>query len=298
MLYIDLAKAFDSVNVDLLIKKLKFMGLNNQLVDWIESYLDNRKQIVKVGNIKSNAIEVLSGTGQGYPIAASLFLMFIIDLPLHKGNSSILTFADDARLTHHITSINDCKMLQNDLINITEYFKANQLKLNIKKTKMIRFHRSGKIIDYEYNIDGIIIEKVNQIRDLGVILDERLNFKAHIDFIINKAKSRLAWLKRFSREFLDPWTIKKLFFTFVIPILEYGSQIWNTYYIDQTKRIESVQKQFLLYALRRFNWPDNCHIPKYEHRLLLLQMSTLEDRRKIAQSIFILKVRAHVANIC
>lgn len=97
-------------------------------------------------------------------------------------------------------------------------------------------------------------------------------------------------MKRFPREFLDPWTIKKLFFTFVIPILEYGSQIWNTYYIDQTKRIESVQKQFLLYALRRLNWPDNCHIPKYEHRLLLLQMSTLEDRRKIAQSIFILRL--------
>ena len=100
----------------------------------------------------------------------------------------------------------------------------------------------------------------------------------------------MTWIKRFGREFTDPYTIKILFFSFIIPILEYGSQVWNTFHKDQIRRIESIQKPFLLYAFRRFDWPHRFHLPKYEHRLLLLQMISLEDRRRAAQIIFILKL--------
>ena len=122
------------------------------------------------------------------------------------------------------------------------------------------------------------------------MLDERLNFKAHMEYIISKAKSRLAWIKRFAREFEDPWTIKRLFFAFILPIVEYGSQIWNPYYENMTARIESIQKQFLLFALRRLKWQDRFRLPTYEHRLLLLQMVTLRERRLIAQITFIFNV--------
>lgn len=102
-----------------------------------------------------------------------------------------------------------------------------------------------------------------------------------------KAKSRLAWIKYFGREFEDPWTLKRLFFTFVLPIIEYGSQIWNPYTTEKIHKIESIQKQFLLYALRKLKWPHRFRLPSYTHRLLLLQMITLEDRRKIAQIVFV-----------
>lgn len=155
---------------------------------------------------------------------------------------------------------------------------------------MIIFHRFGNVNNFNYSINDSIIERVDQIKDLGVILDEKLNFKAHIESMIAKARSRLAWIKRFANEFNDPYTIKIIFFSFVVPILEYGSQVWNTHNIGQTKRFESVQKQFLLYALRRFRWGDGFHLPKYEHRLLLLQMISLENHRNVAQVMFVLKL--------
>lgn len=123
-----------------------------------------------------------------------------------------------------------------------------------------------------------------------MLLDEKLKFKNHISFIINKAKSILAWIKRFSYEFDDPWIIKRLFETFVQPILEYASQIWSPKFKNTIVKIESIQKQFLLYALRKFKWKDRFNLPSYENRLLFFHMNTLEDRRLIYQIIFILSL--------
>ena len=136
-IYLDIAKAFDSVNIDLLIHKLTIMGLNQQLLRWIESYLHDRQQIVKLNNDMSSPIEVTSGTGQGYPIGATLFLLFIIDLPKQIGNSILQSFADDTRLCKHIKRYNDCLELQDDLNKLVAYFKRNYLKLNVSKTKFI-----------------------------------------------------------------------------------------------------------------------------------------------------------------
>lgn len=291
-IYLDVAKAFDSVNIELLLHKLSIMGLNNQILDWIREYLRERQQIVKLDNEKSSPIDVTSGTGQGYPIGPTLFLLMVIELPHCVLNSMVSSFADDVRLWMHVTNQDDCVTLQEDLNRITQFYQRNQLKLNVKKTKMMRFHRFGGILDFNYKIGDEVIARTNQIKDLGILLDESLNFKSHIELITGKARSRLAWIKRFAYEFVDPWTIKKLFFTFVLPILEYGSQVWNPHYRQEQIRIESVQKQFLIYALRKWPWTrDHSFVlPRYENRLLLLQMLTLEERRKLAQIVFVLKV--------
>lgn len=292
-IYLDIAKAFDSVNVELLIQKLNVMGLNEQLLKWIESYLHDRQQIVKLDETISKPIEVTSGTGQGYPIGPTLFLLFIIDLPRHIKNSIVQSFADDTRLWKHIECYNDCMALQADLDNLVKYFDRNQLKLNVSKTKFISYHRGELNFDFTYSILGVHIDRVSVIKDLGIILDEKLNFHTHIEYITAKAKSRLAWIKRFGREFEDPWTIKRLFSAFILPIVEYGSPIWNPYTAEKINRLESIQKQFLLFALRRMNWPRNrrqqrdFRLPSYKKRLLLLQMNSLEERRKIAQISFV-----------
>lgn len=292
-IYIDIAKAFDSVDIKLLLHKLKIMQLNTQVLNWIESYLSDRQQIVKINGVKSNPIEVTSGTGQGYPIGATLFILFLIDLPFVVKDCHIQSFADDTRLWKQLKSLDDCQKLQDDLNRIVEYFKNNQLRLNVSKTKMISYYRCSLKFDIDYIIDGDLIERVHVIRDLGIILDEKMNFKAHADYMIAKAKSRLAWIKRFGYEFRDPWTFRRLYLTFVLPIIEYGSQIWNPHYGNAEIRMESIQKQFLLFALRRFPWgtTENPFIlPSYEHRLMLFQMITLSERRKIAQIAFIFNV--------
>ncbi|XP_055306621.1 uncharacterized protein LOC129570922, partial [Sitodiplosis mosellana] len=160
-IYLDLAKAFDSVNVTLLIQKLNIMGLNEQLLKWIESYLNGRQQIVKLNDVMSNSINVTSGTGQGYPIGATLFILFIIDLPHHTLESILQSFADDTRLWKHIENFEDCQELQNDLNKIVKYFRDNRLKLNIKKSNCISYHRGQLQYEFEYTIDN---EKINRVK--------------------------------------------------------------------------------------------------------------------------------------
>lgn len=287
-IYLDIKKAFDSVDIRLLCHKLQIMGLNEQLLNWLRDYLTNRQQLVKVNtNNISSQINVTSGVGQGYPIGATLFILFIADLPSFIKNALIHLYADDAKISLEIKNNNDCVLLQEDLNRVANYFNAHCLKLNINKSKSISFYRHKSPINFNYSIYGDIIEKVTVIKDLGVILDRSLSFKNHIELISTRAKSRLAWIKRFSKEFNDPWVIKKLYMTFVLPIIEYASQIWSPIFNYQIGCIESVQKQFLLYALRKFKWRDRLRLPSYKHRLLLLDMNTLNDRRSIARISFI-----------
>lgn len=145
--------------------------------------------------------------------------------------------------------------LQADLNRLVAFFEQNHLKLNVSKTKFVSFHRGKLKVNFQYVIGCEEIERVTLIKDLGVILDHQLNFNSHIEFITAKAKSRLAWIKRFGYEFEDPWTLKKLFYTFILPIVEYASPVWNPYTADKINRIESIQKQFLLFALRKIKWP-------------------------------------------
>lgn len=186
--------------------------------------------------------------------------------------------------------MNDCAALQDDLNSIANYFNVHSLKLNINKSKSISFYKNKSPVDFVYHINDSPIEKVDQIKDLDVILDRDLSFKSHIEFTATLAKtrnSRLAWIRRFSRDFNDPWVIKKLFMTFVLPIVDYASQIWSPIYEYQINRIESIQKQFLLFAIRKFKWKNRFKLPSYKSRLLLLNMNTLCDRRVIAQTSFI-----------
>jgi hypothetical protein len=292
-IYLDQAKAFDKVNVPLFIHKLRIMGFNEQILDWIAEYFNERKQLVKLNaNTISNPINVTSGVGQGSPISATLFSLLLYDLPLILNYASISLYADDAKIFLPINTINDCNILQNELNIAKMYFENNCLKLNEKKTKQITFHKKNSPIDFVYLLNGSTIEKEKTIRELGILLDEKFTFKDHIDYTVSKAKSVLTWVKRFSYEFDDPWVIKRLFETFVIPIIEYGSQIWSPKFKNDIKKIESIQKQFLIFALRKFRWykENDFSLPSYKHRLLFFHMNTLEDRRKINQILFIISL--------
>lgn len=223
--------------------------MNDQILNWINNYLHGRKQVVKINQSSiSQEIDVTSGVGQGYPVGATLFILFIIDLPAHVTNAAIHLFADDAKISLPINCTEDCTALQNDLDAVAEYFELHGLKLNINKSKSISFYKNKSPIVNTYSINQLSIERVNQIKDLGVILERDLSFRSHIEYITTRAKSRLAWVRRFSKDFNDPWVIKRLFMTFVLPIVEYASQIWTPIYDYQTTNIESVQKQFLLFV--------------------------------------------------
>lgn len=223
-IYLDVSKAFDSIDTPLMFHKLNIMGLNDQILEWLAEYFNGRQQIVKIDEAtQSGPINVTSGVGQGYPIGAVLFNLFLYDFPFHFKNAVVHLYADDAKISLPVDVIADCTRLQDELNGAILYFKINKLKLNVSKTKSISYSRRTSTIQCVYYVESSPIEKVSFIKDLRVILDERLSFKQHLDFVIGRAKSVLAWIKRFSYEFDDPWVVKRLFEAFALPVLEYGS---------------------------------------------------------------------------
>ena len=103
-------------------------------------------------------------------------------------------------------------------------------------------------------------------------MDTKLNFNNHINTTTSKARSSLGFVKRWCKEFNDPFTTKTLFVSLVRPVLEFGGVIWTPFYESHIMHLESVQKQFILFALKSFNWNPNLNLPSYNSRLKLLNI--------------------------
>jgi Reverse transcriptase (RNA-dependent DNA polymerase) len=231
-----------------LLKKRNILGFSGNFLDWIASYLFGRTQIVKILGYKSCPILVTSGVPQGSHFGPLLFNLFISDLSIILKHVKHLFYADDLKIYHSIKSPDDNITLQNNLDFLAEWCNANKLKLNIEKCHSISFSRKKHKKDFVYNISNQNLDKASKIRDLGIILDDKLTFKNHCDMITNKAKSLLGFIKRRSKEFKNIWVSKQLYLTYVRSVLEFGSIIWMPYSEDYIRKIESVQKQFLLFS--------------------------------------------------
>ena len=136
----------------------------------------------------------------------------------------------------------------------------------------------------------MVIDRVNSFLDLGVLFSYNLSFKDHINNCIHKANSMLGFLIRFTKDFHDPYTLKVLYVSFIRSHLEYASIIWNPYYNNSSNRIESIQKRFFMFALRRFPRDNNVPryvLPSYLGRCLLLNIEPLSIRRKMCYAVFV-----------
>ena len=150
-----------------------------------------------------------------------LFLLFINDLSKVIKYSKTLLFADDLKIYSSISNLNDCFLLQLDINAIVNWCELNNLQLNIKKCQSFTFYRTSTVILFNYEIKSIILTRSDFIKDLGVILDRKLQFHDHIDAIISKSMAMLGFLKRNSSEFSDPYTLRFLYVSLVRPHLRY-----------------------------------------------------------------------------
>lgn len=266
------------------------MGFENSYVLWFQSYLSQRQQQVKFKNCISHTINVTSGVPQGSHLGPLLFLIYINDLPDVVDYCNILLYADDVKNFYSFSNDQDCWKLQHDFDQIVRWSEVNGLCLNVKKCKVMTFSRTANFIESTYKLNGQNLERCESFSDLGVLFDRKLSFTPHIENIISKAFSRLGMIKRWAKELNDPYVTKSLYVGLVRSILEFSCQVWNPFYNIHIKRIESVQKQFLLFALKNLNWNDQLRLPPYKHRLLLLNMNTLEDRRKTLSCILVVNI--------
>lgn len=161
-------------------------------------------------------------------------------------------------------------MLQDDLNAASRWCKSNKLFFNTNKCKVMTFCRKRSQISFQYSIDLTVLQNVPTMTDLGVTMDNKLSFNAHIDGTISRAMARLGFIIRCGQEFRDPYVAKALYVSLARSVLEYASVIWAPYYEVHKKRIESIQKKFLRYALRGLGWNDEVRLPPYLSRLKLI----------------------------
>lgn len=148
------------------------------------------------------------------------------------------------------------------------------------------FSRKKEPILFSYN-QGTTIDRVTHIKDLGVILDSQLTYKQHISYIVDKASRTLGFIFRMAKNFSDIYCLKSLFCSLVRPILEFSSAVWNPNYNNGAERVESVQRRFLRFALRKLPWTDPFRLPSYESRCQLIDLQPLRIRRDTSRALLI-----------
>ena len=247
IIYLDYAKAFDSVVHSKLLAKLQSYGVDGLLLGWINSFLTGRSQFVKIAAACSSAVCVISGVPQGSVLGPVLFIVYINDIcEVVPSGVTVKLFADDAKLYSVFgnTLAPDC--LQNCLTAISDWSNHWQLTLSPTKCSVLHVMPAGVSctnISFPYHIDNVALPVVDFVTDLGVTYDNKLKFQPHIDRIVSKAALRAKLiLKCFQSR--DPGLLSRAFCTFVRPILEYGCVIWSPLFKRDISKIESVQRQF------------------------------------------------------
>lgn len=135
-IYTDIARAFDTVDISILLKKMNHYGIRGTLLKWFESYLRGRRLHVNFNGCDSFQFEPGNGIPQGSTVGPFLFLLFINDLPAHI-DSEILMFADDAKIFKKIRSVDDCGQLQNDIETFIRWCEINHLEINREKCQFV-----------------------------------------------------------------------------------------------------------------------------------------------------------------
>lgn len=242
---------------------------------------------MKFKNYNSYIYNVTSGVPQGSHLAPLLFNIYINDIS--NINSNILLFADDAKLFRIIKTPLDSKQLQYDLDNISNWCDNNKLYLNVSKCKIITFTRKRVSILNKYFLNGIELERVNLVKDLGIYLDSSLSFNDHHVHIQNRASSMLGFIMRSCNNFDNPLALKSLYCALVRSIFDYNSIIWSPYTLGPIYSIEAIQNRFLRLISIKCNIKRLPHT-SYEPLLLYLNIDTLQNRRIKNDISFIFKL--------
>ena len=285
VVYTDYSKAFDRIDHEILLAKLESAGIHGDLLRWFTSYVHNRMQSVVLNGYTSCWVSVPSGVPQGSLLGPLLFVIFILDIDSCFQNSNIYLFADDMKILKNIRSMQDSDQLQQDLVRFDLYCLQNKLDINVSKCSVITFTRKKHPLIFTYFLKQSAVERVDHVRDLGVILDHKLLFDKHIDYIATKAYKTLGFLIRVSSNFKNIKTLKILYCSLVRSHLEYASQVWNPSYDIYISRLESIQKKFLRFVnyklLSNYNYETSC----VKHHILPLHF-----RRRIADITYLMGI--------
>jgi len=290
-IYLDFAKAFDTVPHSRLLHKLKSYGISGKLLLWIENFLKDRKQRVLVNGSASTWSNVISGIPQGSILGPILFIIYINDIP-ELLQSTCKLFADDTKLYKVISNCNDQSKLQSDLYSLCQWSKDWLLRFNVKKCKVLQVGSVKFNFDYQMFDKSDVYSSLSiddSERDLGIHFTNTLNFDVHVNKAVNKANSLIGLIRR-NFTYMDSKLFLLLYKALIRPHLDYGNIIWFPTLKKNKRIIENVQRR----ATRMI--PDLKGL-SYEERLSRLNLPTLEYRRKRGDLIQLFKIIHRIDDI-
>ena len=289
--YIDYAKAFDKVDIKILLGKLGKYGVRGRLLKWIEAFLTGRSQKVALEGKFSRSEPVLSSVIQGSVLGPLLFILYIADL-VDWTSGHPLTFADDTKNRRAIKELEDQDALQKDLDDIAIWSTKNNMLLHEDKYEVMNYtlHKTKPMRALPFNVQyyrynstsGEAIEPAYCVKDLGIYMTDDASWETHISIITKEAKRLAGWTLGVFRDRSER-TMLTLLKSLIRPKLEYCSPLWSPCKIRDIAKIENVQRFFT----RRVK---ECEGMDYWERIKHLRILSLQRRRERYMIIHVWKV--------
>ena len=198
VVYLDFAKAFDKVDIKKVLYKMKCLGVEGKLYNWIESFLLNRTQTVVVEGYSSTSIPVKSGVPQGSVLGPLIFIILMTDIDEELMYSLLKSFADDTRVMKGVSNVREASQLQGDLFNVYDWAESNNMEFNSLKFEILRYGADEalkQLTNYLTNI-GTIIDEKDSVKDLGIIMSNDGSFTEHVNHVVDKAKTQMSSILR------------------------------------------------------------------------------------------------------